>query len=65
MADAGWTRIRLGSTLLRLFTRINLLVLLGNELADRPEVYEDMMAFFWDCAKAFPILNFTPTFLLP
>ncbi|KAL8882590.1 MAG: hypothetical protein Q9198_000434 [Flavoplaca austrocitrina] len=33
--------------------------------ADRPEVYENMMAFFWDCAKAFPILNFTPTFLLP
>ena len=32
MTDAGWIRVRLGSTLLRLFTRINLLVLVGNEL---------------------------------
>ncbi|KAL8937601.1 MAG: hypothetical protein Q9216_004341 [Gyalolechia sp. 2 TL-2023] len=31
----------------------------------QPEVYENMMRFFWDCARAFPVLNFTPTFLLP
>ena len=31
-ANAGWVRVRLGSTLLRLFTRINLLVLVGEEL---------------------------------
>ncbi|KAL8627624.1 hypothetical protein Q9189_006681 [Teloschistes chrysophthalmus] len=30
--EPQWKRIRLGTTLLRLFTRVNLLVLLGDEL---------------------------------
>lgn len=32
---------------------------------DRLEVYHDVMSFFWSCAKAFPILNLMPGFLLP
>jgi len=33
--------------------------------ADRFEVYDDVMRFFWSCAKAFPILTLLPGFLLP
>ncbi|KAL8818902.1 MAG: hypothetical protein Q9223_002562 [Gallowayella weberi] len=33
--------------------------------AGQPEVYDNMMRFFWDCARAFPVLNLTPSFLLP
>lgn len=33
--------------------------------ADRLEVCDNVMSFFWSCAKAFPILNLTLGFLLP
>lgn len=33
--------------------------------ADQLKVYDDVMSFFWSCAKAFPILNLLPGFLLP
>ena len=33
--------------------------------ANRLEVYDDVMSFFWSCAKAFPIFNLIPGFLLP
>ena len=33
--------------------------------ADRLDVYDDIMGFFWTCAKAFPILNLMPGFLMP
>jgi hypothetical protein len=33
--------------------------------ADRLEVYNDVMSFFWSCANAFPIVNLMPGFLLP
>lgn len=33
--------------------------------ADRLEVYDDIMGFFWSCANAFPILTLVPGFLLP
>ena len=33
--------------------------------ADRLEVYEDIMGFFWSCANAFPVLTLVPAFLYP
>ncbi|EEQ32771.1 conserved hypothetical protein [Microsporum canis CBS 113480] len=33
--------------------------------ADRPEVYDDVMNFFWSCARAFPVVDMMPGFLTP
>ncbi|MCJ1400968.1 hypothetical protein MMC11_004179 [Xylographa trunciseda] len=60
-----WQKVRLMPALLRIFTRVNLLAFIGEDQADRIEVYHDVMRFFWSCAKAFPILNLMPGFLLP
>ena len=72
--------------LLRIFTRVNLLVMVVEDkfmastnalacraqtdirfpaAADRLEVYEDIMGFFWSCANAFPVLTLVPAFLYP
>ena len=71
--------------LLRIFTRVNLLVFVGEELgmdehgyffecetdlgpraaADRDEVYDDVMNFFWGCVRAFAVANLAPSFLTP
>ena len=32
---------------------------------DRNKVYDDVMNFFWSCAKAFPILDLVLGLLLP
>ncbi|PQE16361.1 cytochrome P450 protein [Rutstroemia sp. NJR-2017a WRK4] len=84
--EREWRKVRLMPALLRIFTRVNLLVFIGEEqgtylvtspsyearidivyyaIANRPEVYQDVMDFFWSCAKAFPILGIMPDFLLP
>lgn len=60
-----WQKLRLTTALLRIFTRVNLSVFIGEDQADRPEVYHDVMSFFWSCATAFMILNLMPGFLLP
>jgi hypothetical protein len=52
-------------SLLRVFTRVNLLAFLGEEQAGKIKVYDDVMAFFWSCAKAFPIVNLMPEFTMP
>ena len=33
--------------------------------ANRSEVFDNTMNFFWSCAQAFPILALLPGFLLP
>jgi hypothetical protein len=61
----GWSEILLMPSLLRVFTRVNLLAFLGTEAASEIKVYDDVMAFFWSCAKAFPIVNLMPQFSMP
>ncbi|EZF76664.1 hypothetical protein H105_02018 [Trichophyton soudanense CBS 452.61] len=60
-----WRQVRLMPVLLRIFTSVNLLPLVGDEQANRPEVYDDVMNFFWSCARAFPIVDMMPSFLTP
>ncbi|EFE41066.1 hypothetical protein TRV_04195 [Trichophyton verrucosum HKI 0517] len=67
-----WRQVRLMPVLLRIFTSVNLLPLVGEEQvkltedkANRPEVYDDVMNFFWSCARAFPIVDMMPSFLTP
>ncbi|KAM5472032.1 hypothetical protein MferCBS49748_001480 [Microsporum ferrugineum] len=60
-----WRPVRLMPVLLRIFTSVNLLPLVGEEQADRPEVYDDVMNFFWSCARAFPVVDMMPGFLTP
>ncbi|EGD98143.1 hypothetical protein TESG_05529 [Trichophyton tonsurans CBS 112818] len=60
-----WRQVRLMPVLLRIFTSVNLLPLVGEEQANRPEVYDDVMDFFWSCARAFPIVDMMPSFLTP
>ncbi|QSZ34439.1 hypothetical protein DSL72_006031 [Monilinia vaccinii-corymbosi] len=60
-----WRKVRVMPALLRIFTRVNLIVFMGQEHADRADVYDDVMMFFFSCAKAFPILGMVPRFLLP
>jgi hypothetical protein len=33
--------------------------------ADRDEVYDDVMNFFWSCVRAFTVANLAPGFLAP
>ncbi len=61
----GFCELLLMPSLLRIFTRVNLLVFLGEEKAENMQVYDDVMDFFWSCAKAFPIVNLTPGFMMP
>lgn len=61
----GWSSIRLMPALLRIFTRVNLLIFLGEEEASSPETFDEVMQFLWTCALAFPILILTPVFLMP
>lgn len=51
--------------LLRSFNRVNLFAFVGEEQADRFEVYDNIMSFFWSCATAFPVLTLMPGFSLP
>lgn len=60
-----WQKIRLMPALLHIFTRVNLMVFIGEEQAGQDEVYQNIMSFFWSCATAFPILILAPSFLLP
>jgi hypothetical protein len=61
----GWSEILVMPSLLRVFTRVNLLAFLGTEQAEKPQVYDDVMVYFWSCAKAFPIVNLMPQFTMP
>ncbi|KAF2498144.1 cytochrome P450 [Lophium mytilinum] len=63
--EEGWSELLLMPSLLRVFTRVNLLAFLGEEKASEMQVYDDVMAFFWSCAKAFPIVNLVPRLLMP
>lgn len=63
--NEGWSEILMMPSLLRVFTRVNLLAFLGTEQADKMKVYDDVMSFFWSCAKAFPIVNLMPQFTMP
>ena len=51
--------------LLRSFNRVNLFAFVGEGQADRFEVYDNIMSFFWSCATAFPVLTLVPGFSLP
>lgn len=63
--EEGWSELLMMPSLLRVFTRVNLLAFLGEEQAEKIQVYDDVMAFFWSCAKAFPIVNLMPEFIMP
>jgi hypothetical protein len=63
--EEGWSEVTLMPSLLRVFTRVNLLAFLGEEQASKIQVYDDIMAFFWSCAKAFPVVSLMPAFTLP
>ncbi|KAL6714316.1 hypothetical protein ACLMJK_007739 [Lecanora helva] len=60
-----WREVRLMPALLRIFTRVNLLAFFDEDQANRREVYNDVISFFWSCARAFPVLELTPDFLIP
>ncbi|KAH3919011.1 hypothetical protein HBH56_027670 [Parastagonospora nodorum] len=63
--EDGWSEILMMPSLLRVFTRVNLLAFLGEDQAGEIKVYDDIMSFFWSCAKAFPIVNLMPQFTMP
>ena len=63
--EEGWSELLMMPSLLRVFTRVNLLAFLGEDQAEKMQVYDDVMAFFWSCAKAFPIVNLMPEFTMP
>ncbi|KAF1975826.1 cytochrome P450 [Bimuria novae-zelandiae CBS 107.79] len=60
-----WRRIRLTPALLRIFTRVSLASFLGTDQADCPQVYTDVMMFYWTCAFAFPVVQLLPNILVP
>lgn len=60
-----WRKVRLMPALLRSFNRVNLFAFVGEGQADRFEVYDNIMSFFWSCATAFPVLTLMPGFSLP
>jgi hypothetical protein len=62
--DEGWSEMLLMPCLLRIFTRVNLVAFLGPRAASEMQVYDDVMAFFWSCARAFPIVNLMPGFTM-
>ncbi|KAM0801452.1 cytochrome P450 [Usnea florida] len=61
----GWREVRLMPALLRSFNRVNVFAFFGEDEANRSEVFDNTMNFFWSCAQAFPILALLPGFLLP
>ena len=63
--EDGWSELLMMPSLLKVFTRVNLLAFLGEEQAEMMQTYDDVMAFFWSCAKAFPIVNLVPEFIMP
>jgi hypothetical protein len=62
--DGEWKDVKIMPALLRIFTRVNLVAFVGEENAGRMEVYDDVMAFFWSCASAFPLVSLVPGFTL-
>jgi hypothetical protein len=63
-AGGQWKYVSIMPALLRIFTRVNLVAFLGEENASKLEVYDDVMAFFWSCASAFPLASLVPAFTL-
>ncbi|KAF1936520.1 cytochrome P450 [Clathrospora elynae] len=60
----GWSELLMMPSFLRVFTTVKLLAFLGEEQADKMQAYDDVMGFFWSCAKAFPIVNLMPAFTM-